>query len=220
MFRDRVDAGQRLAERLLPYRAQDPVIVSLPRGGAQVGFQIAVAIRAPLDVLVVRKVGVPDQPELALGALAEGGELYLDRGLLRLLDIPDEELQRVVLDETAELSRRVSLYRRDRPPLNLRGRTAIVVDDGVATGSTVRVALQAIRKREPRAVVLAVPVAAADTAEHLLHEVDGLVCLEAPEYLHAISLWYEAFAQLTDEDVVFLLERATRFLEDRPPSVR
>lgn len=207
-FRNRLDAGRKLAAKLAAYAGEDPIILALPRGGVPVGYEVARALRAPLDVWVVRKVGVPWHPELGVGAVCEGGYLYLSREILTQVGLSEEELSRVIERERAEVEQRVRKFRGNRPPPQLRGRTVILVDDGIATGGTVRVALRALRAEEPDKLVLAVPVAAPDILDALAPEVDRIVSLLAPRDLYAIGLWYEDFQQVTDDEVVHLLERA------------
>ena len=207
LFRDRQDAGRRLAERLAPLRGEDPVVVGLPRGGVPVAFEVAIALGAPLDVLVVRKLGVPVQPELAMGAIGEEGVLVLNAELVGALGLERDEVEAVVAREEAELARRVSLYRGGRAPVPVRDRTVILIDDGIATGSTALAAARILRERGARRVVLAVPVGPPDAARRFGSEVDDYVCLEAPEWFFAVGGCYERFGQTTDEEVRELLER-------------
>jgi putative phosphoribosyl transferase len=217
-FRDRVEAGQQLAELLKPFRDENPLVLALPRGGVPVGYEVARALGAPFDVIVVRKLGAPMQPELGVGAIAEGGALWVDSWLLRELEISPEQLEQIAHREAAELERRVVLYRGGRPPPSIEGRTVIVVDDGVATGGTVRAALRALREHRPGRVVLAVPVIAAETARTLRREVDDLVCVFAPEYFDAVGAWYDEFSQTTDEEVKSLLDTAREASLHRRPA--
>ncbi|HET6916892.1 MAG TPA: phosphoribosyltransferase [Acidimicrobiales bacterium] len=203
-FVDRRDAGRRLAQRLMFLRGEDVVVVGLPRGGVPVAFEVARALHAPLDVILVRKLGVPFQPELAMGALGEGGARVLDEEVLDLAGVTPAALAVVERREKAELERRGARYRDDRAPVELSGRTAVVVDDGIATGSTARAACQVARARGAARVVLAVPVAAGSTLEELRREVE-VVCLEAPQSFWAIGQWYRDFSQISDEEVARLL---------------
>jgi putative phosphoribosyl transferase len=215
LFRDRTEAGRRLAARLAPLAGERPVVLALPRGGVPVGFEIARALGAPLDVVVVRKIGAPWQPELALGAIVGGDaiDLAVDEGLLARLRISREALEPIVAREREELHRRERLYRAGRPRAEVLDRTAIVVDDGVATGASMRAALRAIRRRRPRRLVLAVPVAPPETVTALGREVDELVCLEAPRDFFAVGQHYARFDQVSDEEVIEWLDRAAEGAE-------
>lgn len=207
-FADRRDAGRRLAVAVAGIEPSDPVVLALPRGGVPVGFEVARELGAPLDVLVVRKIGAPFQPELGLGALAESGEPLLDERSLRRLGLSPDDLAPTVAAERAELARRLERYRRGREPLAVEGRTVVVVDDGLATGGTAHAAVLAVRARGPAAVVLAVPVAAPETLDRLRPEVDELVCLQAPTRFAAVGQWYEVFDQTSDEEVEALLAQS------------
>ncbi len=210
-FQDRKEAGRILAERLAKYRNRnDVVILALPRGGVPVAFEVAQALNAPLDVFVVRKLGVPGQEELAMGAIATGGVRVINEDVTQMLRIPDEIIEEVAAKEMEELERRERLYRDDRPALDARGRVAILIDDGLATGATMRAAARAVRQRRPSRVVVAVPVAAALTCDELRTEVDEVVCADTPEPFYAISLWYRDFSQTTDDEVRESLARAPR----------
>ncbi|MFL5345081.1 MAG: phosphoribosyltransferase [Hyalangium sp.] len=217
-FRDREEAGRLLAERLREHVGETPVVLALPRGGVAVGYEVARALDVPLDVMMVRKLGVPWHPELGMGALAEGGALYLNREVLGSVDLTAEEIANVIAEETRELERRVQRYRGGRPLQDLRGRTVILVDDGLATGGTARAAVGALRGLGARSVILAVPVAASQTAEALRQEVDKLVCVQEPSDLWAIGTWYEDFHQMSDEEVLVLLDQAHRHLGASPAS--
>jgi predicted phosphoribosyltransferase len=208
-FRDRRDAGQQLAQRLMAY-ADDPevVVLALPRGGVPVAYEVALALHAPLDIFLVRKLGVPGQPELAMGAIATGGVRILNEDVVQALGIPEEIIDAVAADEQQELDRRERLYRGDKPPLDLRGRTVILIDDGLATGSTMRAAVAAVRRQQPARIVVAVPVAAPSTYEEFQIEVDEVVCVFTPEPFHAVGLWYENFSQTTDEEIQDLFSHA------------
>jgi len=208
-FRDRTHAGQLLAAELSRYRAERPVVLALPRGGVAVGYEVAKALDAPLDVLVVRKLGVPWQPELGMGAIAEGGGVYLNRSTVQLTDIRQADLQAVVDAETRELRRRIEAYRGERALPALARRTAILVDDGIATGGTMIAAIDSLRRLGAGKVV-AVPVSSPEAAHTIRPLVDDLVALEEPEAMYAIGAWYEDFSQLGDGDVTALLARAAQ----------
>jgi putative phosphoribosyl transferase len=211
VFADRADAGRRLAARLAHLAGADIVVLALPRGGVAVGFEIARALEAPLDLVLVRKIGAPGIPELAVAALVDaGGEVVrvLDERITGEAALPPAYLDREAAHEAGELVRRRAVYGRARPPLSLFERTAIVVDDGIATGTTMRAALLAIRRRRPAQLVLAVPVATPDALQQLRPEVDEIVCLETPEDFFAIGQFYEDFHQMSDDEVLTLLDRA------------
>jgi len=211
MFRDRKDAGERLAAQLLHLKDKSPVVLALPRGGVAIGAEIARLLGAPLDIVLVRKIGVPWQPELALGAVADGGtpEIFIDERMAESLAIPGDYVREEPTRQLAELERRRQTYCAGRPPVDLGGRTAIVVDDGIATGATMRVALRAVRRRGPSRLVLAAPVAAAETLAALAGEADETVCVTAPEGLGAIGYYYDDFHQLSDTEVTALLTGGT-----------
>lgn len=202
MYRDRTQAGRELAGRLGAYRGGDTLVLALPRGGVEVGYEVAEALDAELDVLIVRKLGAPGNPELGLGAIASHGARYVDEQAVRMLGVSDEDIRQTEREERAELERRQAAYRDDLPAPRVEGRTVILVDDGVATGGTARAAIQAIRSLGPRRLVLAVPVAPPDTARALGEEVDELVCPRTPPAFHAIGQWYEDFGQTSDRRVV------------------
>ena len=209
IFRDRTDAGRRLAERLGEYAGRPGVLVlALPRGGVPVAFEVARALGAPLDVFLVRKLGVPGHEELAMGAIATGGVRVVNESVVRELGISGEVIDAVAGRERAELERRERAYRGERPAPEVRGRTVILVDDGLATGSTMRAAALAVGRGEPERAVVAVPVAARVTCAELLAEVDDVVCAATPEPFYGVGRWYEDFSQTTDEEVRELLARA------------
>ena len=210
MFRDRKEAGERLARELTRFADSDPVILALPRGGVPVGFEIARVLNAPLDVVLVRKIGAPDRDELALGAIAEGDppELVTTSNLIDELGVTAEYLERATAKAIRELERRRRVYVDDRPVVRLAGRMAIVVDDGIATGATMRAALLATRRREPMRLVLAVPVAPAHSLELLAKDADEAVCLDTPEPFFGVGQFYRSFPQLRDDEVTRLLEAA------------
>src|SRR3954470_15079022 len=202
LYRDRRHAGQKLAELLGAYAGRPEVIVlALPRGGVPVGYEIATRLGVPLDVFVVRKLGAPQQPELALGAIAAGGVRVLDAELVRALGITLETVEAIVQRETQELDRRERLYRGERPPPELRGNTVILVDDGLATGASMRSAVLAVRKLQPAKVVVAVPVAAEQSCAEFRALADEVLCAATPRPFHAVGEWYEEFSQTTDDDV-------------------
>jgi putative phosphoribosyl transferase len=213
-FRNRVEAGQVLARALSAYAGRDDVVVlALPRGGVPVAYEVAKALRAPLDVFVVRKLGVPGHEELAMGAIASGGVLLLDRELVERLGISSAELDRIVAAEARELERREAAYRNDRPPPELEGKTVILVDDGLATGASMQAAALAVRRHNPARIVVAVPVAAAETCDEFRDDVDEVVCAVTPAPFYAVGLWYEDFTQTTDDEVRDLLARAEEWTE-------
>jgi putative phosphoribosyl transferase len=217
VFRDRAEAGRVLATKLTGFAGRgDVVVLALPRGGAVVGYEVAQALNAPLDVFVVRKLGTPGQPELAMGAIASGGVIALNPDVVHALNIPDEVIRHVAAREQQEVERREREYRGNRPPLPLPHQVIILVDDGLATGSTMRAAVTAVRDRDPAAIVVAAPVAAASTCGELRSEseVDHVICLVTPEHFQAVGQWYEEFPQISDEEVRELLERSTA--EQRP----
>lgn len=208
-FRDRTEAGRLLASRLTAYANCPGVLVlALPRGGVPVGYEVARVLHAPLDVIIVRKLGVPGQEELALGAIASGGARVLNDDVVRMLALPEKVIDSVAAHERRELERREQLYRGDRPAHEVGGRTIILVDDGMATGATMRAAVAAVKQQQPAHIIIAVPVAASATCQELAAEVDNVVCVIRPEDFHAVSFWYERFSQTTDEEVADLLEQA------------
>ena len=208
MFANRADAGRRLADRL-EIRADDrPVVLALPRGGVPVAAQVAARLGAPLDVFVVRKIGVPWQPELGFGALAEDGVAVCNDELVAELRLTSRKMETAVAREREELARRVARYRGDRPPIDVAGRVVVLVDDGLATGYTARAAVAALRRRGPRRIVIAVPVAPPDTVQELRGVADEVVVLEEPRWFFAIGEWYADFGQTTDAEVAALLAAA------------
>jgi putative phosphoribosyl transferase len=214
---DRSDAGHHLARALASRQGgrSDIIVLGLPRGGVPVAFEIASALDAPLDVFVVRKIGLPGHEEFGIGAIASGGVRVVDHHVLRAYGVDDATLERITERERLELQRRERRYRDDRPFPDLRGRTVVLVDDGLATGSTMRAAVAALREEAPREIIVAVPVGAAETCTALAEEVDDLVCLRTPEPFYAVGLWYENFDQTTDEEVHDLLERAANRIAHR-----
>jgi predicted phosphoribosyltransferase len=208
-FRDRSDAGRRLAKALSAYKGRNVVVLALPRGGVPVAAEVAEALDAPLDLILVRKIGVPSQPELAMGAVVDGPAPIVVRNqeVIELSGTTAEEFDAVCAEELAEIERRRKLYLGERTRAPIAGQVVIIVDDGIATGATTRAALQAIRNRKPKELVLAVPVAPPDTIERLRVEVDALICLEMPELFGAIGYFYRDFRQVGDEEVVETLKR-------------
>jgi putative phosphoribosyl transferase len=211
-FADREAAGRQLATKLAHLKDKQPVVLALPRGGVTVGFEIAQALGAPLDIVLVRKIGVPWQPELAIGAVTDGAgaDTFIDEDLAKALDIPESYVQEETARQIEEIERRRKSYRAGRPPLDVTGCTAIVVDDGVATGATMRVALRAVRRRNPAHLVLAVPVAPPETLAQLREEADEAICLATPLMFGAIGFYYRDFHQMSDEEVTDLLARAAQ----------
>ncbi len=208
-FRDRIDAGRQLAKALSDYQREHPVVLALPRGGVPVAAEIAAALDAPLDLVLVRKIGVPFQPELAMGAVVDGSKPVVVRNdsVIRMAEIEETDFAAAGNRELAEIERRRKLYLGDRPHPELKGQTVIVVDDGIATGATTRAALRAIRMRDPAKLVLAVPVAPTPSLRELRSETDEIVCLEDYENFGAIGFFYEDFRQITDGEVIELLAR-------------
>lgn len=217
-FRDRREAGRRLAEALTGYRARRPFVLAVPRGGIVVGYEVAVALDAPLDVVVPRKLRAPYNPELAVGAVAHDGSVYLDAPLVSSLRITDDYLKEETAVQLEEIRRRLALYRGDRPQPDLAGRTALVVDDGIATGATLIAALRAVRQMAPAAAVAAIPVAPPEGAEALRAEADDVVCLYTPTLFYAVGQFYDDFAQTTDDEVIFLLRRREQEIEAWGPA--
>lgn len=205
-FQNRTEAGKLLASRLTDYANHtDILVLGLPRGGVPVAFEVAKALNLPLDICIVRKLGVPGHKELAMGAIASGGVRVLNYDVVSWLGISGKTIDEVAARELRELQRRDRAYRGDRPPLDVRDRTVILVDDGIATGSTMRAAITVLKSQQPQQMIVAVPVAPLETCNEIQAEVDKLVCLMTPEPFYAIGLWYEDFAQTTDEEVRELL---------------
>lgn len=206
LFRDRTDAGASLARELAAYaNRQDVLVLGLPRGGVPVAYEVAKALGAPLDILLVRKLGAPGEQELAMGAIASGGVRVLNEDVVRMLGVPDSVIEAVTTKERHELDRRERLYRGGRPAPALQGKTVILVDDGIATGATVRAAIELVRQKRPAAVVVATPVAPASTCAELRARVDALICVMEPEDFLAIGFWYTSFPQTTDDEIRQLL---------------
>jgi putative phosphoribosyl transferase len=211
-FADRADAGRRLVGKLAHLKDRQPVVLALPRGGVAVGAEIARVLDAPLDIVLVRKIGVPWQPELALGAVSDGAEVqtFIDDDLAKELPLPQRYVEEETKRQLEEIERRRKIYCAGHPPLDIKGRAVIVVDDGIATGATMRVALRAVRRRTPAWLVLAVPIAPADTLAALGNEADEVVCLDTPPLFGAIGLYYRDFHQMSDAEVTDLLARPSQ----------
>jgi putative phosphoribosyl transferase len=211
VLQNRTQAGQLLALKLAAYaNRSDVLVLALPRGGVPVAFEIAKTLNLPLDICLVRKLGVPGRKELAMGAIATGGTLVINRDVVDWLHISPDMVQQVIVQEQQELERRDRAYRGDRPLPEIENRTIILVDDGIATGSTLRAAIATLRQQNPREIVVAVPIASSIVCQELKAEVDQVVCLRKPEPLNSISLWYEDFSQTSDEEVRTLLAQAAR----------
>lgn len=212
-FRDRREAGKILAQRLQHYAGSaDVVVLALPRGGVPVAYEVARALHCPLDLFIVRKLGLPGREELALGAIATGGIRVLNNDVIRLLNVPEEVIAFVAKREREELERRERDYRGDRPALELRDKTVILIDDGLATGASMRAAVQGLRARHPARIVVAVPTAAREVCEAFRQEVDEIICAITPEPFEGVGRWYEDFQQTGDEEVRLLLAEANREL--------
>ena len=208
-FKDRRDAGRQLAQALRSYAGRSDVLVlGLPRGGVPVAFEVAQALGAPLDVFIVRKLGMPRYQELAIGAIASGGVRVLNEGLIRTAGVSQLDIEAVTAAEERELNRRLRRYRGDRPLPEIAGRTVILIDDGLATGSTMQAAVMALRQERPAAIVVAVPTAPPETCDAFRGLVEEVVCAVTPEPFYGVGLWYQDFSQTTDEEVHELLERA------------
>jgi putative phosphoribosyl transferase len=218
LYKDRTAAGQRLAAELAIYANRpDVLILALPRGGVPVAFEVASSLKAPLDVFLVRKLGVPGQEELAMGAIASGGMRVLNEEIVRSLSLSQTAIDQVAEQEQQELERRERLYRDDRPAPDLHERIVILVDDGLATGATMRAAVRALRQQQPARLVVGVPVSSPETCHEFKSEVDDIVCAEIPRPFYSVGLWYDNFSQTTDEEVRDLLKRAATNLQ--PPAL-
>jgi putative phosphoribosyl transferase len=215
IFRDRTDAGRQLARRLLEeipsLPREAPIVLAIPRGGVPVGFEIAQALDAPLDVFIARKLGAPGHEELGIGAVAPGGTRVLDTQAIRMLGIPDSYIEEVTRRELAELERRMQRFRGTRPPPQVSDRAVVLVDDGLATGVTARAALTALKQEGPSRLVFAAPVCAPESAEGLAHVATNVVCAATPQRFYGVGAWYDDFTQTSDEEVIDLLDRLSRF---------
>lgn len=210
-FQDRKEAGRRLGKILKKYKFESPIILAIPRGGVVVGFEVAKLLKAPLDVIIARKVGVPTQPELGMGAVAEGGVKILDKDLIEQIRIPRGSVNEVIAKERAEIKRRRSLYRGNKPITNIENRVVILVDDGLATGVSARAAIESIKKLRPKKIIFAAPVCAKESEQNLRHLVDELFCILIPPGFDSVGRWYQNFDQVTDEEVKELLKSYRNF---------
>lgn len=217
-FRNSAAAGRALAPMLAQYKSSNPVVVGLTRGGVPVAFEVARALGAPLDICIVRKIGAPTQPEFGLGAVAEGGVVLIDDESAAAVGATAADLDVLVAEKQVEIASRVRRYRRGKPPIDLRGRTVIVVDDGLATGGTARVAVRAMRQRGARHVILAVPIAAADTLSTLRYEADEVICPVAPHDFRSVGVWYGDFRATSDDEVIEMLDGACEPATDAAPN--
>lgn len=213
IFRNRIDAGKRLAEKVSNYAGRtDVIVLALPRGGVPVGFEVAKALNVPLDIFLVRKLGTPGHEELAMGAIAPGGVRVLNEDVVRFYRISAEEIEAMAQNENRELQRRLYEYRHDRPMPDVRGRCVILVDDGLATGASMRAAVRALRILGPARIVVAVPTAAPETCAEFETEAEEVICAQTPQPFTAVGVWYDDFSQTTDEEVRNYLEKAAEIL--------
>lgn len=210
MFQNRVEAGRKLAEKLSEYAGRDVVVLGIPRGGVVIGYEVAKELGASLDIITPRKIGAPNNPELAIGAVTQDGSVILNPEIVQYLDVPEKYIEQEKRRQIKEIERRMSKYREDEVYPKLEGRTVILVDDGIATGATMRAAIVSIRRQKPSMLIMAVPVGARDTIYRLKREVDKLVCLSTPEPFYAIGQFYRNFEQTTDDAVITLLQLAKK----------
>ncbi|OHE54935.1 MAG: phosphoribosyltransferase [Thaumarchaeota archaeon RBG_16_49_8] len=208
VFHDRVDAGKKLADKLSQYRSKDVVVLAIPRGGVVVGFEVAGDLGAPLSVIIPRKIGAPGNPELAIGAVTEEGDTYIDPNIVKSLGVTQSYIDEVKQQEVEEIKRRMKTYLGDRQRPELKGKTVILVDDGIATGATMKAAIRTLRRHGPAEVIVAVPVAPPETVERLKELADSVVCLETPSFFYAIGQFYREFDQVGDAEVIRLLRLA------------
>lgn len=212
IFKDRQDAGQKLAQALKKYKDQkDTLILALPRGGVVTAFEIAKELNLPLDLVVPRKIGAPDNEEYAIGAITESGEGIFNQEVIDSLGIPKEYLNKKIAEEKKEAQRRLKTYRQDRPILNLANKTVIIVDDGIATGLTMRAAIKSIKENKAQKIIVAVPVSAKDSLKEIGKEVDQIICLDAPLFFGAVGAFYHDFGQTSDEEVIELMKQSKNF---------
>ncbi len=212
IFHDRSDAGKKLAGALAKFKnAEETIILALPRGGVVVGFEVAKELNLPLDIVVPRKIGAPDNEEFAIGAITESGEGIFNQEAIRTYGISQDYLNQTMVKEKREAERRLKTYRGSRPPLNLENQTVIIIDDGIATGSTMRAAIKSVKSKKAKKVIVAVPTSAADSARIIKREADEFICLDLPEFFGAVGAFYEIFAQTEDQEVIDLLKKSEKF---------
>ena len=212
IFKNRQEAGQKLAEKLNEFKGKkDTLILALPRGGVVTAFEIAKELNLPLDLVVPRKIGAPDNEEYAIGAITETGEGIFNQEAIASLGVPQEYLDNKIAAEKKEAQRRLKTYRQDRPPLNLANKTVIIVDDGIATGLTMRAAIKSVKEKKAKKVIVAVPVSAQDSLKTIQKEADEVICLDAPLFFGAVGAFYEDFGQTTDEEVIDLMKKSKDF---------
>lgn len=207
MFKDRTEAGKILSDALSEYKDKNSIVIAIPRGGVVVAYEVAKALNTSLDLIIPRKIGAPRQPELAIGAVTEDGTTILNQDILRYLRVSDEYIKEEAKRQVEEIKRRMESYLGDKPRVSIEGKVVILVDDGVATGATIRAAIASLRKREPASIVLAIPVGPLDTIEELRREADEVICLMTPEPFFAIGQFYRSFEQTSDEEVIQILNK-------------
>ncbi len=218
-FADRIDAGKRLASALANFAGKNAIVLAIPRGGVVVGYEIAKALNSPLDVIIPRKIGAPGNPELAIGAMTEDGTIILEDALIRYMGVPVDYIKEESELQKREIERRLKFYRQNEPYPNLRGHDVIIVDDGIATGSTMKAALASVKNRGAKTVTVAVPVAPPSTIKELKKQADRVVCLNTPEYFQAIGQYYTDFTQTPDEEVIQLLKQSKQKNREKPAGV-
>lgn len=211
IFKDRQEAGRKLGESLNKYQSENPIVLSIPRGGVVTGFEVAKLLKAPLDMIIVRKVGVPSQPELGMGAVAEGNIEILDKDMIKSLRIPKDLVDEVVLKEKAEIERRKNLYRYNKPIIDVKDRFVILVDDGLATGISARAAIESLKKLKPKKIIFAAPVCAKESVKSMKNLVDEVYCMLTPSGFSAVGNWYQNFDQVADEEVKEMLRNSLSF---------
>lgn len=207
-YKNREEAGQKLAKELEKYSQDKPIIIALPRGGVVVAYEIAKRLKAPLDIIVARKIGAPFNPEFGLGAISENGALTLDNEAIRHFGLTESDIEQAINREIGVMSKKIELYRKDSIPTELKDQTVILVDDGLATGVTTKAAIMSIKQNSPKKIILAVPVSSSDAINKLLKEVDEIVCLKTPDDFYAVSAYYDNFEQISDNEVMNLLHKA------------